>query len=372
MVNLDSEAGNYIVSEGKKFSYFAGNNYLGLANNELVKEASVRSIEKYGLNFSASRLTTGTSVIHLQLEDLLSQFKKEEDSVIFASGYMGDRILMQTLRNEYTAVFIDKSAHSSIKDGIPADISKIFFYDHCNPVHLEKLLEQAKQERALIITDGIFALTGEIAPLAEIMDLADKFNSLVIVDDAHATGILGENGRGTPEYFHLEPAENLYRSETMSKALGSYGGFISGNRALIRSIREKSALYQASTALPPPLVAGGLASVKIIMEHPELRVNVLGKAGLIKKEISKLGFDTMADDTPIIPVFLNSYENAVRLSEFFKENKIIAPCINYPIEMDRFLIRITVSVNHTERQISELLDVLKKWKNIYGTGNERL
>ncbi|HBE42549.1 MAG TPA: 8-amino-7-oxononanoate synthase, partial [Bacteroidales bacterium] len=163
---------------------------MGLANHRLVKEASIRAIEKYGLNFSASRQTTGTSVIHLELEKQLSLFKDKEDTVIFASGYMTNKIMMQVLRKEYSAVFIDKSAHASIKDGLPTDISRVYYYDHCNTCHLETLLKRTTRYRPLIISDGLFALTGEITPLSDIMALADRFNALVIVDDAHATGIL--------------------------------------------------------------------------------------------------------------------------------------------------------------------------------------
>ncbi len=362
MLILDSEAGNYVVSEGKRYSYFAGNNYLGLSNNQLVKEASVRAIEKYGLNFSASRQTTGTSAIHLELEKQLSLFKEKEDSVIFASGYMSNRIMMQVLRKEYSAVFTDCSAHSSIRDGIPKDISKVYYYDHCNTGHLETLLKRTRRYRPLIISDGVFALTGEIAPLPGIMALADQFNALVIVDDAHATGILGKNGRGTPDHFNLGSAKDLFQTETMSKAFGSYGGFISGSRELIRSIRESSAIYQASTSLPPPVVAGGLASVKVMKEHPELRESLFENAKQIRTGILMLGFDTITSDTPIIPLFFRSFEKAARLSEFMKENNIIVPLISYPVKMDGFMLRITASVNHTVEQISELLDVLKKWR----------
>ncbi len=362
MLILDSEAGNYVVSEGKRYSYFAGNNYLGLSNNHLVKEASIRAIEKYGSGFSASRQTTGTSTLHLELEKELSLFKDKEDTVIFASGYMSNKIMMQVLRKEYSAIYIDKSAHSSIRDGIPKDISKVYYYDHCNIAHLETLLNRTKRYRPLIISDGLFALTGEIAPLADIMDLADRFNAIVIVDDAHATGILGKEGRGTPDYFHLGSATNLYQTETMSKAFGSYGGFISGSRELIRSIRESSAMYQASTSLPPPVVAAGLASVKLMKEHPELRERVSENANRIRSGAIRLGFHTITSCTPIIPLLFRSYDSASGLSEFMKENSIIVPLISYPVEMDGFLLRITASAIHTGGQISELLDVLKKWR----------
>jgi len=282
---------------------------------------------------------------------------------------MGNKILLQILRNEYSAIFIDRSAHSSIADGIPNDVTRVYEYDHCNIKHLENLLKRAKRLRPLIITDGLFALSGEIAPLNDIMVLAELFNGIVVVDDAHSTGILGKNGRGTPEYFNLESSGNLYQTETMSKALGSYGGFISGSRELISSIREHSALYRATTSLPPPVVSAALASLKVIRDHPELRTRVLENARLIKREIKDLGFNTTSEDTPIIPVFFHSYETAEKLSGFLKENNIIVPLINYPVNIDNYLVRITASANHTDDQIGDLLNVFKKWRNKYGTDN---
>jgi 7-keto-8-aminopelargonate synthetase-like enzyme len=369
MVILDSGVGNYIVCNNKRYSYFAGNNYLGLANHPQVKEASIRSIEQYGINFSASRQTTGTSVIHLELEKQLAAFKKKQDSVVFASGFLGNKILLQALRKEYSAVFADISSHPSILDGIPADIARTFFYDHGMTSHLETLLKKNKRFRPLIITDGLFALTGEIAPLGRIFPLAEKYHAILVVDDAHATGILGETGRGTPEYFHLDEAEELYQTETMSKALGSYGGFITGSKELITSIRERSAVYQASTALPPPVVSAGCASLKILQEQPGLRIKLLDIAKEIRAGVSGLGFNTTPDITPIIPVMFRSQEMAMKLSLFLEENNIIVPCIQYPLKTKLSMIRITACVNHTKEQTGVLLDLLKKWRDRNGTNS---
>lgn len=283
MTLLNSGIGNYILSNGKKYSYFAGNNYLGLANHPDIKKAAIQSIKKYGVNFSASRQTTGTADIHLALERNLASFKEKQDAVIFASGYLGNRILLDILKGKYSSVFIDELAHPSIVESIPKDITAIHYYEHCSPDHLGKLLNDLRSGTPLIITDGVFALTGEIAPLDKIYPLVEKHKGILVVDDAHSTGILGETGKGTPEHFRLPDSGSIFQSETMSKALGSYGGFITGNNELTSSIREKSAIYQASTALPPPLVAAGLASLKIIQANPEIRVRLLEKARLDKK-----------------------------------------------------------------------------------------
>ena len=201
MVVLDGEIGNYVISGNKKYSYFAGNNYLGLATHPEIKDAAVRAVKKYGTGFSASRQTTGTSWLHLELEKELSLFKQKDDSVIFASGYLGNRILMEVLQDRYASVFIDQDSHPSIIFGIPAGKSDIFRYNHCDTADLESKLKENNRGMPLIITDGVFALTGEIAPLDKIYDLATGYNGILIVDDAHSTGILGETGRGTPEHF---------------------------------------------------------------------------------------------------------------------------------------------------------------------------
>jgi 7-keto-8-aminopelargonate synthetase-like enzyme len=242
MIILNSGIGNYIWSDGKKYLYFGGNNYLGLANHPELIEASVKILQEYGVNFSASRRTTGTADIHLKLEKQLSDFKGKEDSVIFPSGYQGNGILLEILKTRYTSVYADQFSHSSITAGIPRDIITVRHYNHCDADHLEFLLDKEKNDRPLIITDGVFALTGEIAPLDKIYYLVKKFNAILVVDDAHSTGILGRTGKGTPEYFNLPESDKIFQTETMSKALGSYGGFISGSKKLTNVIREQSAI----------------------------------------------------------------------------------------------------------------------------------
>jgi 7-keto-8-aminopelargonate synthetase-like enzyme len=363
MITLQGGIGNYTIVDNIRYSHFAGNNYLGLANHPDMVKNAIHSLEKYGINFSASRQTTGTSDLHLELERQLAEFKDQQAAIIFATGYMGNKLLLDSLKDEYTAVFADSLAHPSILDGIPKEISAIHFYGHCDPVGLDALLKKHRGHRPLIITDGVFALTGEIAPLDQIYALAEKYNAIVVVDDAHATGVLGKNGRGTPEHFALDGAKNLYQSETMSKAMGGYGGFISSEKETIDRIRCQSRFYGASTALPPPIVAAGCASLKMMKEHPELRGRLMEHAALIRKGVRELDFDTADGITPIIPLFFTDWQKAKGLSDFLKENHIIAPAVDYPVTLDKFIVRITVSALHTTDQIEELLSVLQKWRD---------
>jgi 7-keto-8-aminopelargonate synthetase-like enzyme len=360
---LKSGLGSKIKINGQQYLFFAGNNYLGLANHTVLKGAAISSIEKYGLSFSASRETTGTSQLHLELERLLSQFKNTEAAVVFASGYMGNRILIHALRDRVSSVYMDREAHPSIADGVPADISNVIIYDHCDEQHLEHLLQTNRNDRPLIITDGVFALTGDIAPLDKIYPIALKYNGIVVVDDAHATGILGGNGRGTPEHFGLDDSVDLFQTETMSKALGTYGGFISSTARIIDEIRTKSSIYIASTALPPPIVASGIGAIEHIMEHPELRRRVQENAAHLRREIKRLDFPTNRGGTPIIPIFFDSQEKAKSFSDYLHDNHIIAPYVRYPVQIDKYIVRITVSATHTKSQINVLLQSLRKWRD---------
>jgi 7-keto-8-aminopelargonate synthetase-like enzyme len=364
MILLNSSIGNYVISNGKRYSYFGGNNYLGLASHPSVKDASIRAIEKYGVNFSASRRTSGTADIHLELERKLADFKGKQDSVIFPSGYQGNSILLEVLKERYSEVFTDQFAHSSILTGVKINTADIHYYDHCDAGHLESILDKFKGSYPLIITDGIFALTGEIAPLDKIYPLVKRYNGILIVDDAHSTGVLGKNGRGTPEFFSLPADENIFQSETMSKALGSYGGFLAGNKKFTELVRESSATYQASTSLPPSVVAAGIASLDVIKDNPALRIRVLELAGELRKKISGLGFQTTTDNTPIIPIMMNDIDKAKRLSMFLEENGIIAPFMNYPSKQELYMIRVTVSATHTEDQTVELVEVMSKWRRM--------
>ena len=365
MFILESGISNHVILHNKKYSYFAGNNYLGLAHNPAIKDAAIASIKKYGLNFSASRETTGTSELHIELEKLLSQFKNKEDTAVYASGYLGNRILLHSLRKKYTTIFTDESAHPSILDGVASDIP-INFYNHLNYDHLENLLNKIDSQKPLIITDGIFALTGEIAHLDKINAIAQKYNAIIIVDDAHATGVLGENGRGTPEHFKLEQTKNIFQTETMSKALGNYGGFISSSQAIINEIRENSSAYVGSTALPPSVTAAGCASIKILLKHSDIRLQLLEKAQFIRNEIIEMDYNTTSDNTAIIPIFFNSQQKAKKFSEYLFENYIIAPYIDYPVKMDKYLVRMTVSAIHADDQIENLLKHLKTWRDKNG------
>jgi 7-keto-8-aminopelargonate synthetase-like enzyme len=367
---LNGPVGTSVTVEGRQCLFFAGNNYLGLANHPAVKRAAVEAIERHGLSCSASRETTGTFTLHLELERLLAEFKGRPAAAIFASGYQGNKILLDALGKRVSTVFLDRFSHPSILDGIPRKVGEIVTYNHCDVDHLAGLLDERPGANALIITDGLFALTGEIAPLDRMVRLAGEHRAIVVVDDAHATGILGETGRGTPEHFGLDGAADLFQTETMSKAFGSYGGFIASTTDIVESIRNNSAAYIGSTALPPPIVGASIASLRHFRRHPELRLGVLDNARYIKEELRRMNFSTVSDHTPIIPLFFDTPKKAERLSRFLYDQGIIGPAMKYPVPMDRYLVRLTVSADHTKEQMDTLLEALERWRNRHGRDHD--
>ncbi len=362
MITIKKCVDNYLKIGQKQYSYFAGNNYLGLANHPQMIESAVKATTKYGINFSASRQTTGTADIHLELETLLADFCGQEDAVVFASGYMANMIMLGQLKGRFDVVFADEQAHPSIKDALPREIP-LHFYKHCDAAHLEALLKQYPESTPLVVTDGVFALSGEIAPLDQICNLLQRYRALLVVDEAHSIGVLGKNGRGTYEHFNIDRTANMFQTCTLSKAFGAYGGFIAADHQFVENIRRKSTYFGASTALPPAIVAAGIASLKLVQAHAGWRENLMRNATMLKQAVRELGFETTQETTPVIPLFFERQEEAKRLSLFLEEKHIIAPAVDYPAKLQKYMVRVTVSSKHTLEQIDNLLNTLKQWKH---------
>ncbi|MBN2417337.1 pyridoxal phosphate-dependent aminotransferase family protein [bacterium] len=363
MVVIETPIAHTIRLNGKEYDYFAGNNYLGLANHPELKKAAVSAVETYGINVSASRETTGTASVHLALEKAIAEFKDKEAAVVFASGYLSNTILAEALQDRYDSVFMDEMSHPSIRNSIRGTAIPVHLYRHKDIDDLHALVRRHAGKNPLFMTDGIFPLTGDIAPLQDIAQLAEQVNALVIVDDAHATGVIGDNARGTPDYFGLHNHPRVFQTETMSKALGVYGGFIASLESDILDVRRKSSAYIGSTALPPSLSAAALAAFTLLRREPVLRTRLSENTRLLREGILSLGYETSTDPTPIIPVFLAVRNEAVALSVYFQEHAVIAPYIHYPVETGKFIVRLTVSAAHTAEQIERVLTLLKRWRN---------
>lgn len=371
-----------ILVDGRNFINFASNNYLSLANHPDVKTAAIEAIGKYGLGSGASRWMSGFSQMHNKLEEMIAEFKGCEKGVIFSSGMLANfGVVTQVLRpallpvllargyrffnGETKAIFFDEANHASLYDACRLSKGrgvKKYLYKRGDVDQLSAKLKKSKEKFKVIITDGIFSDFGNIAPLKEIYSLAVKHGALLIVDDAHATGVLGKNGAGTFEYCGIKDAVkegSVIITGTFSKAIGGEGGFVVGNANLIELFRT-SRQFIFNTAMPPAVAAGCIASLKIIKREPERRGRLKRLCDYMRKKLDENGFDYLGSPSQIIPILIGNEDRAERITIRMLEEGIYIPCFKYPAApLNRAIFRASLMVNHTEEQIDHLIERLK-------------
>lgn len=341
---------------GKEYLYFGGTNYLGFADRIELQQGAVEAVKKYGSSFSASRETSGTGLLHLELERKLAQFKGTENACIYASGYLGNQILLSVLANPGDVVICDEWAHPSILEAIPRTVKEVRFYGHHDLEELAKLVRGL--DRAIIELNGVETGTGEIAPLNEVLDILPEGDFQILVDDCHATGILGEHGRGTPEHYEIR-SPNVYQTETMSKALGSFGGFIAGSKEFCDRIRETATTYIGSTPLPPAVLGACLAAVDLVMRESHLRQRLRDNAEYAASKLTNLGFQASFYGTPILFISNLDESGAKKLHLRLREAGIIVPFVHYPTSDSPGRLRLVVTATHTKEEIDRLCNGLK-------------
>jgi len=356
------------IIDNRKVVSFCSNNYLGLASCDNVKAAVINSVSRYGTGAGGSRLLSGNFDVHNQLEQTIARFKKEESAITFSAGFMANLGVVSAVldllplipRNPFCGsgiILSDELNHASIIDACRFSNAKVVVYNHSDMDHLESFLRKYRRNRKMIVTDGVFSMDGDIAPLDKIYALSKKYNSMVLVDDAHSTGILGDNGRGTSEHFNLPQDESLITMGTFSKSLGAVGGFIAGNKDLIRYLRVASRPYMFSAAMPPATAAGLIAAFNEMESRPELRLLLWKNANMLRDGLRKRGFDTLGSATPIIPVLIGDENRAIMVAKKLFENGYFAPCVRWPaVKKNKAIIRFTVMSLHTTVQIESLLD----------------
>ncbi len=263
---IDSPTDSRVIIDEKSYLAFCSNNYLGLANDERLKDAAVSAIQKYGWGSGASRLVCGSLRPHQVLEQTLARFKATQASIVFPSGYMANLGVISALVGQQDTVIIDRLCHASIVDGCRLSQAKLQVYPHCDLDALEGILKRSpKYARRLIITDSIFSMDGDLAPLPGLVKLARQYGAIIMVDEAHATGVLGQHGRGAVEHFGLEDELDIVMG-TLSKAVGSLGGFVAGSHEVIDFLRQRARSFIYTTALPPAACAASIAGLKIIAD----------------------------------------------------------------------------------------------------------
>ncbi|MFT3894907.1 MAG: glycine C-acetyltransferase [Anaerolineales bacterium] len=359
---IGSAQGARIVVDGKDVLNFCSNNYLGLANHPKIVEAAKKATEKYGVGPAAVRSIAGTTDLHVQLEQRLAKFKGAEDVITFQSGFTANLGTISALVGKEDAIFSDRLNHASIIDGCRLSGGKIIPYEHNDPSALEDAIKEnaSNYRRCLIVTDGVFSMDGDIAPLPDLYEVAKKYDILFMVDDAHGEGVLGKGGRGIVDHFDLHGKVDI-EVGTMSKAFGVVGGIVAGDKKIIEWLRQRGRPFLFSSAVTAPDAAACLAAVDLLEESTELVDKLWDNAKYFKAEMKKLGFDTGVSETPITPVMLGEAPLAQQFSRELFEEGVFAMSIGFPtVAKGKARIRVMISASHDRDDLGQGLDAFAK------------
>jgi glycine C-acetyltransferase len=357
---LGPQGSHIRVSQGEVLNLCA-NNYLGLANHPQVIQAAEEGLHQYGFGMASVRFICGTQDQHQQLEERISRFLGTEASILYSSCFDANTGLFETILSEDDAVISDALNHASLIDGIRLCKAKRFRYAHSDMHELEAVLQQASEARVrLIATDGVFSMDGDCAKLDRITELAEQYDAVVLVDDSHATGVLGDQGKGTPTYFGVSEKVDLITS-TLGKSLGGgSGGFTSGRREIINLLRQRSRPYLFSNALPPVMTAAALKALDIVMQGEDLRATINTHAQFFRSKLETLGFRIIPGDHPIIPVMLGEAELATRMAERLLEEGIYVIGFSFPVvPKGQARIRVQMSAAHTHEDLERALQAFE-------------
>ncbi|MBU4276165.1 MAG: pyridoxal phosphate-dependent aminotransferase family protein [Proteobacteria bacterium] len=352
----DSES----VVNGKRVIMIGSNNYLGLANHPRVKEAAIKAIEKYGTGCSGSRFLNGNLDIHEELENKLATFFRKEAALVFSTGYQTNLGTISSLIERNDIVIMDKGDHASIIDGCRLSFGKVHKFRHNDMDDLERLLDATKVHHKLIIVDGVFSMDGDLADLPNIVRLAKAYGAKIMVDDAHAIGVLGKGGRGTAEHFGLESEVDIIMG-TFSKSLAAIGGFVAGRADVICWIKHLARSMIFSAALPSCLVASVSTALDIIKEQPELIARLWRNTNKMLSGLKSLGYDTGMSETPIIPIFVGDTMKTYQMCKLLYDNGVfVNPVISPAVPAGRELLRTSYMATHTEKQLDTALAGFEK------------
>ncbi len=357
---VEGSQGAKIVIDGKEVLNFCSNNYLGLADDVRLRQAAAESLEHEGFGAGASRLVCGHMQAHENLEKELAAFKGAQRALVFSTGYMANIGIISSLFGREDIIFSDRLNHASIIDGILLSQAKFKRYAHCDMVALEKMLQESEGfKRRVIITDSVFSMDGDIAPLDKIVELAQKYDCLVMIDEAHAFGIMGENGTGLAEYFCVSDQVDIQMG-TLSKAAGSFGAYVCGSEKLIEFVLNKARSFIYTTGMPPSVAAASCKAVQIIQKDPDLRQRLWDNTRYVKAALERIGFDTMNSQTPIIPILVKDSSLALQFSMALLEENIFISAIRPPtVPQDTARLRLTVMATHQQSDLDYLINKLQ-------------
>ncbi|MEQ1561806.1 MAG: 8-amino-7-oxononanoate synthase [Nitrospiraceae bacterium] len=358
---LHSGVGPVVDMAGRQTLLFASNDYLGLAMHPEVIQAAVEATQRFGAGAGAARLVSGSLPPHQELETALAQFKGTEAALTYGSGYLANIGTIPALIGQGGLILADRLCHASLIDGCRLSAADFRIYRHNDTDHLRSLLAARRQtRRTLIVTDGLFSMDGDLAPLPELNRLAQEYEADLYIDDAHGTGVMGPYGRGTVEHFGLE-AEIPFQMGTLGKAFGSSGAYIAGPSTLIQYLMNTSRSFIFTTAPPPSSAAAATTAIRIIQREPERRARLWANRERLFTGLTQLGFNLSPSVSPIIPILVGSAETALSFAEHLFEEGIYAPAIRPPTVPDATSrIRITVTAEHTAVHIDQALAAFQR------------
>lgn len=349
------------VFDGKEVVNLSSNNYLGLANHPKLREAARRAVDTYGAGSASVRTIAGTMSLHTELERRLAAFKRTEAALVYQSGFTANSGTVSAILGREDVIISDELNHASIIDGSRLSRATIKIYPHKDVAAMRRLLEESKDaRRILVITDGVFSMDGDIAPLPDIVEVAKKYGAIVMVDDAHASGVLGENGRGTVDHFGLHGQVDI-QIGTLSKAIGVLGGYVAGPQVLIDYLVQRARPFLFSTSHPPAVTAACLAALDILEQDDSLIKRLWDNARCFKEGLAELGFDVSGSETPIIPVIVGDGAKAMQLSDRLFEEGVFAQGIAYPtVPRGKARVRTIVTAAHSREDLDRALAAFEK------------
>ncbi|WP_069649099.1 glycine C-acetyltransferase [Caloranaerobacter ferrireducens] len=351
-----------VILNGKRVINLSSNNYLGFANHPRLKKAAIEAVEKYGVGAGAVRTIIGNMDLHEELEELLAKFKREEAAMVFQSGFNCNAGTIQAITEKGDLIVSDELNHASIIDGCRLSKADRAVYKHSDMDSLEKVLKENrdKYRNILIITDGVFSMDGDIAKLPEIVELAEKYEAMTYVDDAHGSGVLGESGRGTVDHFGLHGRVD-FSIGTLSKAIGVIGGYVAGSKTMQEWLNHRGRPILFSTALPPAAVGAIIEAIKMLMETTEYTDRLWKNARYFKEKLGQLGFNTGNSETPITPVIIGDEAKTMEFSRKLFENGVFVSGIVYPtVPKGTGRVRCMVTAGHTEEQLDRAVAAFEK------------
>ena len=361
MFVMESAPGAETVINGRTYVYFGGTGYFGLHGHPELIKAGVEAFPKYGTHSGTTRSGFGNNPVLLEVERRLADYFGTEDAVYFVSGYFANLVLAQGLAASYDVIFIDETAHFSVRDGAATAGKPVHTFRHRDPddlaAQLKKILKP--KERPLLLTDGVFPTFGHIAPVPDYVRALAPYNGLIGLDDSHAVGVLGATGRGTSEHFGLR-GENLHFAGTLSKAFGAHGGFLPSSRRLIQHIRQNLGVYSGSSPTPTPIAASSAKGLELVKAHPEWREALRKNTSLVKQGLRCLGFETNDSPVPIATFTLKSAEEMKKVQKTLMDRGVAVAYLKYVGAPSGGVLRATVFSTHTEAHIQKLLDELRR------------